>query len=184
MTQRRWVSDAFDSDELFKLISTNGGWQLGGVVTLRSEDGRSDDGPITIDYTVDVDAQWQTSRAHVEVSMANSQDHIVILRDADGWTVNGERRIDLAGCTDVDLGFTPATNTLPIRRLGLALGARGDTSAAWLRVPEMDVQRLDQSYTRLTADTYRYQSANFAAEVVVDAEGVALTYGDDLWTTA
>jgi len=50
-------------------------------------------------------------------------------------------RTDLAGCSDVDLGWTPATNILPIRRTGLVVGGsttigrRGSPSPISLSVP-------------------------------------------------
>src|SRR5205814_2718699 len=53
------------------------------------------------------------------------------------------------GCLDVDLGITPSTNTLPIRRLGLAVGQAKEVRAAWIVFPELEVRLLTQTYTRL-----------------------------------
>ena len=36
----------------------------------------------------------------------------------------------LDGCPDVDFGWTPATNTVPIRRLGLEVGETASITAA------------------------------------------------------
>jgi hypothetical protein len=36
------------------------------------------------------------------------------------------------GCLDIDLGFSPSTNLLPIRRLTLAVGEAATVRAAWL----------------------------------------------------
>ena len=46
------------------------------------------------------------------------------MRSAAGvWTLDGAAVSGLEACVDLDLGFTPATNLLQIRRLALALGS-------------------------------------------------------------
>jgi uncharacterized protein len=91
--------------------------------------------------------------------------------------------MDLKGCDDVDLGFTPATNLLPIRRLNLSIGAKAAVRAAWVRFPQLSVEVLDQSYTRLADDRYLYESAggSFRRELLVDDVGFVLDY-PDLWS--
>ena len=77
----------------------------------------------------------------------------------------------------MDLGFSPSTNTLPIRRLRLELGESAKVAAVWLRWPELIVERLDQTYERLAPDRYRYLSGRFSAELRVDDHGLVLQYG-------
>jgi hypothetical protein len=86
------------------------------------------------------------------------------------------------GCLDVDLGFSPSTNLLPIRRLKLEIGARADVRAAWVRFPELTLELLEQSYTRLTEHTYLYESAGgeFKRELTVNADGFVVEY-PGLW---
>jgi hypothetical protein len=81
---------------------------------------------------------------------------------------------------DVDLSFTPATNTLPIRRLGLAVGEEAEIAVAWLVWPELRFERARQRYTRLAEDRYRYTQDDFEAELTVDKEGLVLEY-EGLW---
>ncbi len=64
----------------------------------------------------------------------------------------------MTGCIDIDLGFTPATNVLPIRRLDLAPGQDGRVRSAWLSWPERRLQPLEQGYRRIGASTYAYVS--------------------------
>jgi hypothetical protein len=80
----------------------------------------------------------------------------------------------------VDLGFTPSTNTLPIRRLTLAVGASAPVRAAWLRFPELTLESLEQVYLRTAERTYRYESAGgqFVAVLEVGAAGLVSRYGD------
>jgi hypothetical protein len=98
------------------------------------------------------------------------------------WTVNGEPASRLDGCRDIDLGWTPATNTIPIRRLGLQVGEKATIAASWVRFPELDVVRSDQQYERLAPDRWRYRSGKYDFELVTDAaSGLVLAYGEDLW---
>ena len=81
------------------------------------------------------------------------------------------------GCVDVDLGFTPSTNTLPIRRLGLKVGEEAKVSAAWLRYPQLTLERLDQTYRRTGELTWQYTSATgFAGALEVDEHGLVRRY--------
>jgi uncharacterized protein len=83
-------------------------------------------------------------------------------------------------CVDVDLGFTPATNTLPIRRLGLEVGEAAELAVAWLRWPTLRVERAEQRYERLARDRYRYSSGDFEADLTVDEHGLVVEY-EGVW---
>ncbi len=72
----------------------------------------------------------------------------------------------------------PATNTLPLRRLGLEVGASRTIRAAWVRFPELTVTAVDQSYTRLGEHRYRYASGGYAAELTVDDLWLVTSYDE------
>jgi hypothetical protein len=175
-TRILWSSDELSSAERFVGRATAGGWQLEGLVVLPV-----DGAPAAIRYEVELDTGWRTQRAEVAVDDGTLRT-ITFSADGDGhWDVRGAPVEPLDGCIDVDLGFTPATNTLQIRRLGLEVGESRSLPVAWLRFPELTVEPLTQTYTRLGADRWRYASGEFVAELVVDADGYVLRYGDDLW---
>jgi uncharacterized protein len=49
--------------------------------------------------------------------------------------------------------------------------------AAWVKLPDLALQRLPQRYTRLTKNAYRFESdSGFSAEIVVDDLGLVTTY--------
>ena len=84
---------------------------------------------------------------------------------------------DIQGCDDVDLSVTPATNTLPIRRLNLEVGSSVSVIAAWVKFPELTVEPLSQRYTRLRKDSYRYESnTGSSAQIAVDDLGLVTAY--------
>ena len=130
---------------------------------------------------------WLTRRVSVRLERGSDPPRELAI-EADGlgrWMVDGKERSDLYGCTDVDIGVTPSTNTLPIRRLAeMAAGEAEQVRAAWVRFPELTVQVLDQVYNRLGIDRWLYRSGNdFQAELLVDELGVVIAYGEDHWQT-
>lgn len=67
------------------------------------------------------------------------------------------------GAIDIDLGWSPSTNTLPIKRLNLEIGqSSGELIAAWVRFPELTLQPLPQEHIRLAERQYRYSSRGSA----------------------
>ncbi len=164
--------------EFAKLVSIDGEWYLTGTVVVVQE--RM---PCELRYRVVCGPDWRTESADIRGTLGVQPVSIQIANDAQlGWVMNGGLCAGLDGCTDVDLAFTPATNTLPIRRLGLAAGESAAVSAAWLRFPEMSVERLDQRYTRISESTYRYESAGgtFVRELTVSPDGLVQQY-PGLW---
>ena len=161
------------------LMRTPDGWHLSGVAVL-AESGR----PCRVEYEISCDPHWLTRRCSVSGYIGATTVSLDVARDSAGeWTVGGTRAAGLAGCDDIDLGFSPATNLLPIRRLGLPIGAKAAVRAAWVRFPELTVEVLDQVYTRLAEDRYLYESAggSFRRELIVDDTGFVVDY-PDLWT--
>jgi uncharacterized protein len=140
--------------------------------------------PCRVEYEVDCDSHWLTRRCTLAGYVGATMVGLDVARDSDGeWTVGGAPSIGLKGCDDVDLGFTPATNLLPIRRLDLPIGAKAAVRAAWVRFPQLTVEVLEQVYTRLAEDRYLYESAggSFRRELIVDGIGFVVDY-PDVWT--
>src|SRR5690606_141885 len=134
-------------------------------------------------FTVRTDLAWATRSVHVEVLSSTGVRTMDVTCRAGLWTVDGERRPLLDGCTDVDIAATPLTHTLPIRRLGLRRGEHRDISAVWISVPDLRVSRVSQRYTRLepTGDgraRYEYRAADHGYEISVDHEGLVIDHQD------
>jgi hypothetical protein len=177
MTTRRvaWRrSDEVQTDEHCTLTQRDTGLSLVGTV-LGAEDGA----PVRIEYRVLTDGAGLTTAAHVRDLRGFEQRTLTLERDAKGnWTVDGAKVRALKGATDVDLGCSPSTNTLPIRRLRIGVGASKTIKAAWVRFPELTVVKAEQTYTRLDEFTYRYASGDFEAELTVDDEDLVAAYAD------
>jgi hypothetical protein len=150
------------------------GWQLSGVAVL-AESKR----PCRVDYVIECDVQWLTRRCSLRGHIGAKPVELDVVRLGSGeWTVGGESVPDLDGCDDIDLGFSPSTNLLPIRRLDLAVGAKAAVRAAWIRFPNLTTEVLEQVYTRVGQDRYVYESAGgaFRRELTVSDFGFVLEY--------
>jgi len=175
-----WHFAQLASSEHCTLFDDHDGYRFVGVVVVPLADL-----PCHIEYTVIVDRQWRTSRVHSTVTTPLGVREIDLRSRSGGWELDGVVAPHLQGCDDVDLGWTPATNTVPIRRMALAIGESREITAAWIRFPELDVVRNVQKYARLDVDRWRYQAGEYDFELVTDAAtGLVLAYGDDLWQAA
>jgi uncharacterized protein len=135
--------------------------------------------PCVLSYSVETDREGRTRRGHVEGWMGNKSVKVRITADsARRWRLNGEAQPGVEGCDDVDLSFSPSTNSLPILRLGLARGERASIRAAWLRFPDFSLRPLSQVYRRTGSATYRYESSSgFSASLTVNRAGFVTRYG-------
>lgn len=171
---RLWQWERGAGLERFELRRAEDGWLLRGTIVAGSGGGSAE-----VRYEVTCDGGWRTRRAEVAVRDDAGARAIEIVASGAGWWSNG-REVELVrGCVDIDLGWSPSTNTLPIRRLGLAVGsASGPIVAAWVRFPELTLEPLAQEYRRLSERSYRYTSNGgaFAADLEVDDEGLVIDY--------
>ena len=169
-----WRWEDRPGHEAARLTREGEGWRLEGTAVL-VHDGL----PCRLDYRIACDSGWRTRSATVRGWVGDQEVEVAIEADAAGrWTLNGEACPQVEGCIDVDLNFSPSTNLLPIRRLGLEIGEEAEVRAAWLRFPSFVLEPLPQLY-RLTAEhAYRYESAGgaFVRDLEVDDAGFVTDY--------
>jgi hypothetical protein len=155
-----------------------GGVRLSGH-TAAVEDGRA----YVVRYEIDVDDRWHTVGAQASGWTDDGAHEATITSDGAGhWLVDGEPRPDLDGIDDVDLESSACTNTLPIHRQALAVGEGAEAPAAYVRWPDLRVERLEQRYQRAPDEAgrrrYEYESPRFgyAGRLTYDAYGLILDY--------
>jgi uncharacterized protein len=169
-----WKSVLLDGRDYCGLWHTAEGWLLKGTVVgvLKEQC------PMLASYEIFCDENWLTHRVQVECKIGSDVKYLSLSVENRGvWRSSGRHLRDIHGCDDVDLALTPATNTLPIRRLNLKVGSSESITAAWVKFPELTVQPLSQRYRRLGEDTYGYESnTGFSAQIVVDDLGLVTTY--------
>ena len=132
-----------------------------------------------LQYEVLADASFRTTRAHV-AGQVGSRDVLLSIRCGRGgkWTVNGAKQPGLGGCVDLDLGFTPATNLLPIRRLALRVGQEARPNTVYLDIPSIRLRVIPQHYQRVARDAYAYASPvhGYRATLQVSRHGAVVDY--------
>jgi uncharacterized protein len=156
-----------------RLEATPDGLRLSGIV-LTPAHGT----PLDVRYLVEAGADGLTRR--VELALDGGATRRALLADGAGhWRWEGGPELaEVGGALDVDLVLTPATNTLPIRRLAaLAVGEAADLQMAWVQFPGLEVIASAQRYRRLAADRWHFETGDFQAELLVDPDGLVLDYG-------
>ena len=173
-----WLRLDRPGHEIGILKPREGGWELSGTAVFSHEQR-----PCKLDYRVVCDSGWQTSSAQVKRFLAaRDVDVSVSIDDKRRWRLNGVDYPAVAGCPDIDLGFSPSTNLLPIRRLSLAVGEQAEVRAAWLPFPSLMFELLPQLYHREGERTYRYESGGgrFVRTLEINHSGFVVNY-PGLW---
>ena len=158
------------------LFSENRSWHLHGTAIFLYNELAC-----RLDYQITCDSQWHTQSARVTGWIA---DRLIDIKPSvtsdQRWFLNDEEVSQVEGCVDLDLNFSPSTNLLPVRRLGLAVGEEREVRAAWLRFPGFELEPLAQLYRRVDENIYRYESSGgeFVRELNVNDEGFVTNYPD------
>jgi uncharacterized protein len=179
-SRTRWRRLDVPGYEEASVERTETGWRMTGELTVEEANfaGR-------LRYEIECDGKWRTRAALVEGEARGTTIRFALSADGAGqWSRDGALLPDLTGALDVDLGFTPATNTLPIRRLALGVGESAPVRSAWLRFPELRLEPLEQTYTCEAEQTFRYRALvdgePFIARLDTDAFGRVVRY-EGLW---
>lgn len=151
-----------------------GGYRLAGTAIFAF-----DGVPYEIRYTILTDSEWRTRTVGAHAQMPDGDRRLALNADGTGsWFVGDDPVLDLYGAVDIDLGWTPATNSLAIRRLRLDVGETGETVVARVDFPSHEIQRVMQRYDRLDDHRYRYSSGDVSEELTVDGNGFVIDYPD------
>ena len=154
------------------------GYLISGVAVYQ-QDGE----PVKLEYRISCDPDWSSRSAWVSGWSGTARKEITVSRDQTGlWTANGAEIAGTGGLLDIDLGFTPATNTNAIRRLDLAIGAAAETTAVWLDTEDWRIKPLRQVYRRQSGTEFAYSSPAhvYAAVLLTDDFGIIRLY-PQLW---
>jgi uncharacterized protein len=90
--------------------------------------------------------------------------------------MNGAHRTELDGCRDLDLGCSPFTMMLPVRRLPVDVGDEFEVPVVEVDVETLGVVRAKRSFTRVSERgwLYREDSTLMPREITVDEYGLPL----------
>lgn len=110
--------------------------------------------PCSLGYLVDADLRWRARSAHVFGTIGAELVDVFIASAGEGgpWLVDGRPQAGIAGCADLDFGFTPALKLFILRRLSIdRAGQERSSVVAHLALPGMTLEPMEQRYKRLSA---------------------------------
>lgn len=178
---RRLDAPGHDACHLEQL--NDGGWRLIGAAAFRHEDGT----PAQLSYEIACDAGWVTQSGRVRGMAGTRHIDFRVQRRAGTWLLNDAAVPGMEHLTDLDLGFTPATNLVQIRRLAMPPNAWREQEpvslpAAWLDVDSDTLSELPQTYAWRGGNRFRYEAPRFgyAAELELAPSGFVARY-PGLW---
>lgn len=182
--------------QMFTELPRVGAWRLAGayegseVVRFTKDDKRpiiegtsvgvEDDAPWSIHYKIELTSTWHVRHAVVTDYAGNKLE--IQVSETASWTINGKTRSEFQGCLDLDFEASAVTNTIPVHRLALQVGERGESKAVYIRTIGLAVEQLDQTYKRLPDDNgellFDYQTPRFGYHDTLrfGRDGLAATY--------
>jgi hypothetical protein len=139
---------------------------------------RLDGEPMRIHYQIRCRPDWHAHTVRL-IDLVARRERRWVRPGPDSWTAeDGTPLPGVSGASDIDLAISPATNTLPIRRLRLEDSR--EIAVLYVAFPSLAVGLAQQRYTRLADNgghaVYRYQSGSFQADLPVDDHGLVLDY--------
>jgi hypothetical protein len=139
--------------------------------------------PLRAVYRIECERSWSAQRISIEQRLGAAVRDLRLERAGRGWQIDGAPDGRLDDCTEPDLGLTPSTNALAIRRLGLAIGQAAEIRCAWVKFPTLSIEPSVQRYERLSEREYRYTNvaSGFTAIVTVDELALPVSY-EGIWT--
>lgn len=150
--------------------------------------------PYRLEYRLDASPGWLTRTLEVAVEGEGWSRRLRLKHDGRGaWRCRAEASGaapglpppgiddpgDLDGALDCDLGRSPLTNVMPIRRHSLHSDpGEVDFTMAWVSVPDLGVHRATQRYEHVRPGVVRYvgEHRDFVGELEVDGDGMVVVY--------
>jgi hypothetical protein len=156
----------------------------------------SDPVPYRANYRLKTGADWGTKELEVSIVAEGWSRWLTLHRSSSGqwdgeWSMEGQALLASPGgdlktmsdAVDCDLGRSPITNTPPIRRFGLHVGAgSADIVAAWVAIPSLQIRVAKQTYAHDALTTtgatiaYSARPGGYQGLLNVDTDGLITTY--------
>jgi hypothetical protein len=152
--------------------------------------------PYRLEYKLEATENFVTRKLYVEAEGEGWRRRLKLVHDGQGtWSCLTQKRGELdlpdpggevtavAGALDCDLGLSPVTNLMPVRRHDLHKGPGAyDFLMAWISVPGLGLHPSRQRYEhqRLTdgGAVVRYvgEHRDFVGDLEVDGDGLVIFY--------
>jgi len=157
-----WVRQDEPGNDACRFANAEGGYLIDGSST----DAQGN----TLPYRIRARGDGTTRRARI-----GGKSRIFVSRAPDDtWLLNGTPAPAVSGAKDIDLGFTPATLTLPIRRLKLGIGDDAEIMVARLNLEKERLTPLHLVFRRTAENEYECLNAytGKTSHLLVDGHGI------------
>ncbi len=154
-----WAEEGIDRAEI---AAQADGWHISGTHD-------------STDYTLQLGPNFIAR----QITIDTGTEKLALSRSASGWHhANGDLIANSRDAIDPDIGCTALTNTLPIRRLGLDVGAQATLPVLYIPIPMTTPHVVQQRYTRQEEQIYLYENlhSGFQALLTVDNDGWVTDY--------
>lgn len=169
-----WNGVAYNSIENCIVDFNSAGAAIRSVIT-----GSYDKTPYVVRYAIHTNDKWHTIMVEVETQAFDKIQKHAYITDGNGhWFANRQQLPAFDHCTAIDISLSPFTNTLAIRQLNLAVGAHARIRVLYFDILEQQIRPVEQSYTRLAANSYKFETVpnDFEATITVDESGLVQNY--------
>ncbi len=161
-----WVRQDGPGNDACRFADAEGGYLI---------DGSSTDGDLNIlRYRIRARDDGTTRRVRI-----GAKSRIFVRRAPDDtWMLNGTAVPAVTGAKDIYFGFSPATFTLPIRRLKLGVGDEAEILVARLDLENVQLKPLHLVVRRTANNEYEWleTETNTTSYLSVDAQGIVRTH--------
>ncbi len=161
-----WVRQDGPGNDACRFADAEGGYLI---------DGSSTDADLNIlRYRIRARGDGTTRRVRI-----GAKSRILVRRAPDDtWMLNGASAPAVTGAKDIDFDFTPATFTLPIRRLKLGVGDEAEVLVARLDLENNLLKPLHLGIRRTAKNVYHWLEfeTGTTSHLSVDAQGIVQSH--------
>jgi hypothetical protein len=146
----------------------------------------ADPSPYRLDYRLDASDGFVTRELELSANADGGRRTLKLHHDGSGgWRAEAEHEVelpDLSLARDIDIGFSPLTNSLPILRHGLHRQGERDFVMAWVEVPSLNVIAARQRYVHVSGGEdgaivrFVDGESDFSADLELDRDGLLVFY--------
>jgi uncharacterized protein len=176
-----WQGTTRTSLESVRLFVSDGRLRASGRLIV------AQDRPFSSSFEFTVARSGDVGRGLLRTTAADTERSISVGRTQDGmWLIDrgeGAERNAFDGAVDVDVAGSVTFTALPIRRLGLHREpGEAELPVLYISTPDLTVTLVRQTYrtVSITEDgaVINYKDAHRDADIVVDSDGLPVTYPD------
>lgn len=169
-----WECKAYQSLENCFLKVTENGAEANSIII-----GHHNDIIYHVEYFLKTNKNWETVMFQIKSNLNGFVQSFAFENFDQLQVCRANNSLKYAGVhCDIDISLTPFTNTLPINALLLKKGQTKNLRVLYFDILNQQTQWVQQTYTRLSKFTYKFQNIpnEFEAVITVDEHGLVTNY--------